>query len=91
MSERDLSLMLQGSWIHFWTVTSSLCSMSRLAGWFLLGKITKHTSLLYLCIFQKYSEKLEKHQQGGLFCESCGVTYHSLLKVKSKKGALLEI
>ena len=34
--------MWQGCWIRLWTVTSSLCSMSRLVGWFLLRKITKH-------------------------------------------------
>ena len=30
--------MWQGSWINHWTLTSSFCSMSRLAGWFLLKK-----------------------------------------------------
>ena len=75
--------MWQGSWIHLWTVTSSLCSMSRLAGWYMLRNITKHATLFYLCICQKrYSEKLEKHLQRGLFCKSCGITYHSLLEIE---------
>ena len=39
---------------------------------------------------KKYLEKLEKYLWRGLFCESCEVTYHSLLKVKSNEGALLE-
>ena len=42
-------------------------------------------------IWNKYSGKLEKHLLRGLFCCSCGITYHSLLKVKSNKRALLEI
>ena len=42
-------------------------------------------------IWRKYSEKLKKHLLRGLFCYSCGITYHSLLKVKSNKRALLEI
>ena len=27
---------------------------------------------------KKYLQKLEKHLWRGLFCESCGITYHSL-------------
>ena len=53
--------MWQGSWTHLWTLTSSFCCMSRLASWFLLRKITKHTSLLYLCIFQKSILKTQKN------------------------------
>ena len=72
--------MYQGSCIHLWTLTSSFCSMSILPSWFLLGKIAKHTSLFYLCIFQKRIQKsLKKYLWFGLFCESCGITYHSLL------------
>ena len=37
---RNFSLKFQGSWIRLLTVTSSFCSMSRLAGWFLLRKST---------------------------------------------------
>ena len=59
--------MWQGSWIYLCTLTSSFCSMSRLAGWFLLRKRTKHTSLLYLCIFQKRIRKIQKN--------ICGVVY----------------
>ena len=33
-----------------------------------------------------YSKNLEKCLWCGLFCESCGITYHSLLNVKYKKG-----
>ena len=40
---------------------------------------------------KKYLKKLEKHLWCDLFCESCGITYHSLLKKKYNKGALLEI
>ena len=42
-------------------------------------------------ISKKFSEKLEKHLWHGVFCESCGITDNSLLKVKSDKGAMLEI
>ena len=52
--------MWQGSWIRLWTLTSSLCGMSRLAGWFLLNKMTKHTTLFYLCISQKVFGKARK-------------------------------
>ena len=69
------------------TVTSSFCSMWRLARRFLLRRITIHAISQ-----KKYSKKLEKHLWHGPFCgESCCITYHSLLKVKSNKGALLEI
>ena len=88
--ERTLSLMCQGFWIRLWTVTSSLCNMSRLAGWFLLRK---HTTLFYLCICQKkYSEKLEKYLGRGLFCgESCWISYTTYLKWNPKKVFFLEI
>ena len=50
--------MWQGSWIHLWTLTSSFCSMSRLAGYFPLKKITtKRVSLFYLLYFKKVFEK----------------------------------
>ena len=47
--------------------------------------------MFYLCIYQKSIQKAGKHLRRGLFCKNCGITYHSLLKVKSNKGALLEI
>ena len=40
---------------------------------------------------KKYSKKLEKRLWRGLFCESCGITYHSSLNVKYNKVPLLEI
>ena len=49
----------------------------------------KHTSLFYLLIVKKVFEKARKG--GALFCESFGMTDHSLLKVKSNKDALVEI
>ena len=45
--------MWQSSWIHLWTLTSLFCSMSRLAGQFLLRKITKHISLYFKKVFEK--------------------------------------
>ena len=42
-------------------------------------------------IWNKYSENLETHLLRGLFSYSCGITDQSLLKVKSNKGASLEI
>ena len=53
----NLSLMWKGSWIRLWTVTSSHCSMSRLADWYLLRKITKHITLYYLYVCQKSIQK----------------------------------
>ena len=38
---------------------------------------------------KNYLEKLEKHLWHGLFCTNCGITDHSLFKVKSNEGALL--
>ena len=56
---------------------SSFCSMSRLAEWFVLRNVTKHISLLYLCIFQKsirksYNkwQKLWEKLLFGQFCVS---------------------
>ena len=68
-------------------VMSLFCSMSRVAGWSLLKKITEHASLLYL----NFLRKLEKHLIRGLFCENCGITDHSLLKVKFNTCTLLDI
>ena len=36
------------------------CNMSKVAGWFLLKKITKHSNLLYLCIFGKLFYKVRE-------------------------------
>ena len=81
--------MRQWSWIRLCTVTSLFCSMWRLACRFLLRKMIKHTSLFYLLIVKKVFGKARKG--GALFCESFGMTDHSLLKVKSNKDALVEI
>ena len=40
---------------------------------------------------KRYLEKTEKHLWRGLFGEICGITHHSLLKMKSSKGPLLKI
>ena len=58
--ERVLSLLWQSSWIRPWTVTGSLCSMTRLDGCFMLRKITKHITLFYLRICQKSFKKARK-------------------------------
>ena len=50
-------LIWQSSCISFWTVTSLFSSMSRVAVWRLLKRITKHVSPLYLCILVKVFEK----------------------------------
>ena len=91
LSERDLSSMYQGSWIRLWTVTSLFCSMSRVAGWRLLRKITKHASLLYLCIFENFLRKLEKRLWRDLSRESCGIRDHNLLQGRFNTDNLLEI
>ena len=70
---------------------SSFFSMSRVDGWFLLKKINKPTSLFYLILFLKVFEKTRKTSLAGLVCENCGITNHSLLKLKSNKDTLLEI
>ena len=63
--QRDLPSMWQSFWIRLWTVTSWFCSMSRVASWCLLKKITKHTSLLYLCISGKAFEKARETSETG--------------------------
>ena len=71
--------------------SSLFCGMSRVAGWWLLRKITKNGSLFYLGIFEKVLRELEKHLWQGPFCKSCEITNHSWLKLKFSKDALLEI
>ena len=83
--------MRQGSWICLWNVKSLFCSISRVAGCFLLKKITKHASFLCLCLFQKVCEKAREYLRRNLLCESGGITYHSLLKMKFNTDALLQI
>ena len=48
-------------------LTSSFCSMSRLAGWFLQKEVTKYTTLFYLFVFQKVIRKSYEN--------ICGVVY----------------
>ena len=87
MPDRDDSLMWQCFWIPLWTVSKSICSISRLAGWFLLRKITKHTSFFYLCVFKKVFRKareVERHLWCDLFTKKRVITDHSLLKVVAK-------
>ena len=64
---------------------------SRMVVMCLLKKITKHAILLTYAYLTKIFRKLEKHVRRRLFCESCGITDHCLLKVKFKIDALLEI
>ena len=85
LSESDLTIIWQGSRIRHWIVRSSFYSMSRLVCWFLLRKITKHSKLFSLCIFEKARKVFAKFE-----CESCGIADHSLLKVNFNKVALLE-
>ena len=75
--ERYLFLMWQGCWIRLWTVTSSLCSTSRLACWFLLRKITKHTTLFYLCMCQKTIRKIKKNICDVVFFATKVVELHT--------------
>ena len=63
--QRDLPSMWQSFWIRLWTVTSWFCSISRVASWCLLKKITKHASLLYLCISGKAFEKARETFETG--------------------------
>ena len=55
-------------------VMSSFCSMAWLAGWFLLRKIIRRTSVFYPVCLKKYWKKLEKHLSRSVFCESCNYT-----------------
>ena len=47
--------------------------------------------VLPMYISKKYLKELRKHLWRGLFSESCGITYDSLLNVKYYKGRLLQI
>ena len=70
--QRDLSSMWQGSWMRLWTVTSSFCSISKVADWWLLKKSMQACSTyVYL---RKFFRKLEKHLSRGLFCENCSIS-----------------
>ena len=73
-------------------MTSSFYGMPRVANWFLLRKVTKHTSLLYLSIFLRSIRNNATFVASSILLKlwDC-LKYHSLLKVKSKKDALLEI
>ena len=62
-------------------VMSSFCWIPWLGGWFLIREIIKRTSVFYPVCLKKYWKKLDKHLWQGLFCETCAITHHSLLKV----------
>ena len=66
--------MWQGSVIHFWTVTSLFCSMSRAANWCLLKKLLRIQAFSAYSYFKTFVEKLEKHLWRGIFYESCEIT-----------------
>ena len=83
--------MWQDSWIYFWTLTSLFCSMSRVAGWRLLKILLSTQACSTYAYLKMFQRKLEKHLWRDLFYESCGITDHSLLKVKFNTVTLLEI
>ena len=56
--------------------------MPRIAGWYLLKKIIKCASLLFLYIVENFFERARETSVTGLFCECCGNTDHSLCKIK---------
>ena len=89
-SQRDISSMWQGSWMCLGTVTSLFCSFSRVTGWCLLKRITKQacSTNAYL---NNFLINIVKNLRQGLFCESSGITIHSLIKVKFHTYALLKI
>ena len=66
-------------------------SMSKVASWFVLGKIIRYSTLFYVWIFEEVFEKPKKNLWLGLFHERDRITDHSLLKVKSDTDLLLEI
>ena len=66
----------------------SFCSKTRVADWILTRELIKRTNVLYPVCLKKFWKKLKKHLWRGLFCESCTITHHSLLKINH---TLLEI
>ena len=79
--ERDLSLIWQGCSIHLWTMTNSLCSMSRLALWFLLRKITKHTTYSTNVYLKKVFGKARK-TSGVVYFAANVVELHTTVYLK---------
>ena len=69
-------------------IMSSFCSKTRAADWILTRELIKRTNVLYPVYLKKFWKKLNKHLWRGLFCESCTITHHSLLKMNHN---LLEI
>ena len=59
---------------------SSFRRMTRVADWILSREIIKNTNVFYPRMFKKVLEKLDKHLWRGIFCESCMITNHILLK-----------
>ena len=65
---------------------SSCCSMAGVAGWILARETIKCTNVFYPVCLKKYGINIcdkhqDKHLWQGLFCESCAITHHSLLKM----------
>ena len=83
ISQRDLSLICQNSWIRLWTVTSLFSSMSRVAGWCLLRMITKQASSFYLCKLEKVFEEVKKYLRRGLFVKIVGLRTTAYFKRNS--------
>ena len=67
---------------------SSFCTRTRVADWILTREMIKRTNELYPVCLKKCWKKLDKHLRRGLFCESCTITHHNLLKMNH---TLLEI
>ena len=65
MAKRSFFKMTGFLDLFFWTVKSLFRGMSREASSCLLKKITKHASLLYLCIFEKVVEKAREKSETG--------------------------
>ena len=88
LPQGDLSSMWQGSWVRLLTVTTLFCNISRVAGWCLLKKITKHAACSTYAYFKKKKKKEETSETGSILGK---LTDHSLLKVKFNTDAFLEI
>ena len=63
------------------SMMSSFCSMVRLAGWILAREIIKWTIVFDSICIKKCRENLDKHLWRDVFCKSCAITHHSLLKM----------
>ena len=58
LSQKDLSSMWKGSWILLWSL---FCSMSSIAGWYLLKRLRSTQVCSNNPYLKKFLSKLEKH------------------------------